>query len=125
MSASPALAPTTIEATIIRKLWTHIIPFVFVLFVINFVDRINIGFAALTMNRELAITTQIADPFEIALSRKLCRRSLNPVGISNTRSSPVITSNFRVLSYTAVQRWHPRRCFSILWRISGVDSPSR
>ena len=25
---------------------------------INFVDRINIGFAALTMNRELAITSQ-------------------------------------------------------------------
>jgi len=43
MSASPAPAPTTIEATTIRKLKTHIIPFVFVLFVINFVDRINIG----------------------------------------------------------------------------------
>ena len=58
MIASPALAPSTIEATIIRKLRTHISPFVFVLFVINFVDRINIGFAALTMNKELAITSQ-------------------------------------------------------------------
>ena len=58
MSASPELAPSTIEATTIRKLKTHIIPFVFVLFVINFVDRINIGFAALTMNKELAITSQ-------------------------------------------------------------------
>jgi MFS transporter, ACS family, tartrate transporter len=58
VSASPAPAPSTIEATTIRKLRTHIIPFVFVLFVINFVDRINIGFAALTMNRELAITSQ-------------------------------------------------------------------
>jgi ACS family tartrate transporter-like MFS transporter len=58
VTASTALAPSTIEATRIRKLRTHIIPFVFVLFVINFVDRINIGFAALTMNKELAITSQ-------------------------------------------------------------------
>jgi len=58
VSASSPSAPSTIEATTIRKLRTHIIPFVFVLFVINFVDRINIGFAALTMNRELAITSQ-------------------------------------------------------------------
>src|ERR1700751_6267591 len=58
MAISPSLAPSTIEATTIRKLRTHILPFVFVLFVINFVDRINIGFAALTMNRELAITSQ-------------------------------------------------------------------
>ncbi len=58
METNPALVPTDIEARIIRKLRTHIIPFVFVLFVINFVDRINIGFAALTMNKELAITSQ-------------------------------------------------------------------
>jgi sugar phosphate permease len=58
MGTSPAPAPSTIEATTIRKLRMHIIPFVFVLFVINFVDRINIGFAALTMNKELAITSQ-------------------------------------------------------------------
>ena len=58
VSTSPALVPSQIEASTIRKLQTHIIPFVFVLFVINFVDRINIGFAALTMNRELAITSQ-------------------------------------------------------------------
>ena len=42
----------TIEATTLRKLRTRIIPFIFVPFVIAFVDRINIGFAALTMNKE-------------------------------------------------------------------------
>jgi len=36
----------------------RIIPFVFVLFVIAFIDRINIGFAALTMNKALAITSE-------------------------------------------------------------------
>ena len=36
----------------------RIVPFVFVLYVIAFLDRINIGFAALTMNKELAIASQ-------------------------------------------------------------------
>jgi len=35
-----------------------IFPFIFVLYVVAFIDRINIGFAALTMNKELAITSQ-------------------------------------------------------------------
>ena len=56
--ATPALAPLEIEARTTRKVWTRIIPFVLVLAVINYVDRINIGFAALTMNKELAITSQ-------------------------------------------------------------------
>jgi sugar phosphate permease len=36
----------------------RIIPFVFILFVVAVLDRNNIGFAALTMNKELAITNQ-------------------------------------------------------------------
>src|SRR5271166_1005323 len=56
--ASPAVAPPGIETRTIRKLRTRIIPFVFVLFVIAVLDRNNIGFAALTMNRELAISSQ-------------------------------------------------------------------
>ncbi len=58
MSSAPVLAPTAIEVTTTRKLNTHIIPFVFVLYVIAFVDRVNIGFAALTMNKELAVSSQ-------------------------------------------------------------------
>jgi MFS transporter, ACS family, tartrate transporter len=46
------------EARTIRRLQMRILPFVFLLYVISFLDRINIGFAALTMNRELAITSQ-------------------------------------------------------------------
>jgi MFS transporter, ACS family, tartrate transporter len=58
MSASAASAPAAIEKRTIRKLRTRIIPFIFILFVIAFLDRINIGFAALTMNQELAVTSQ-------------------------------------------------------------------
>src|SRR6266699_3429618 len=46
------------EAKTIQKVKRRIIPFVFVLYIISFLDRINIGFAALTMNKELAITSK-------------------------------------------------------------------
>src|SRR5713226_2045315 len=46
------------EAGTIHKLRMRIIPYVLLLYVISFLDRINIGFAALTMNKELAITSQ-------------------------------------------------------------------
>src|SRR5499425_1453792 len=52
------VASSLIEATTIRKLRLRLIPFLLALYIIAFVDRINIGFAALTMNKELAISTQ-------------------------------------------------------------------
>jgi MFS transporter, ACS family, tartrate transporter len=45
-------------ARTIQKVRMRIIPFVFLLYIISFLDRINIGFAALTMNKELAITSK-------------------------------------------------------------------
>lgn len=47
-----------IEAQTIRKLRVRLLPFLFVLYSVAFLDRINIGFAALTMNRDLAIGSQ-------------------------------------------------------------------
>jgi ACS family tartrate transporter-like MFS transporter len=46
------------EVRTIQKLRMRIIPFVFLLYIVSFLDRINIGFAALTMNRELAISSK-------------------------------------------------------------------
>jgi ACS family tartrate transporter-like MFS transporter len=43
------------EAAIDRKVWWRIIPFVVLLFVISILDRVNVGYAALTMNAELCI----------------------------------------------------------------------
>jgi ACS family tartrate transporter-like MFS transporter len=43
------------EAAIDRKVWWHIIPFVVILYVISILDRVNIGYAALTMNADLGI----------------------------------------------------------------------
>ncbi len=52
---APAMS---IEARTSHKVRIRILPFISVLFVVCFLDRINIGFAALTMNKELAITNQ-------------------------------------------------------------------
>ena len=48
----------SIERRTIRKLQIRLLPLLFLLYVVAFVDRINIAFAALTMNKELAITSQ-------------------------------------------------------------------
>lgn len=57
MGTGCTVAYDSIETKTIRKLRIRILPFVFLLYVIAYLDRINIGFAALTMNKELAITS--------------------------------------------------------------------
>jgi len=47
----------SIEARTIQKMRIGILPFIFLLYIVAFLDRINIGFAALTMNAALAITS--------------------------------------------------------------------
>ena len=56
--ANDPSAASAIETRVIRKLQLRLIPFLFLLYVIAMVDRINIGFAALTMNKELGLTSQ-------------------------------------------------------------------
>jgi ACS family tartrate transporter-like MFS transporter len=53
-----AVATLPDETRTIQKLQIRLIPFLFLLYVVAFVDRINIGFAALTMNKELGMTSQ-------------------------------------------------------------------
>jgi MFS transporter, ACS family, tartrate transporter len=56
--STPGIALTSIEVTTLRKLRTRLLPFLLALYVIAFIDRTNLGFAALTMNPELAITSE-------------------------------------------------------------------
>ena len=58
MVSSPGIVSSLKETAIVRQLQIRLLPILFVLFVIAFIDRINLGFAALTMNRELAVTSQ-------------------------------------------------------------------
>jgi MFS transporter, ACS family, tartrate transporter len=41
-----------------RKVKARIVPFLLILYVVAFLDRINIGFAALSMNNELGISSR-------------------------------------------------------------------
>src|SRR5260221_13154472 len=58
MASGQAIASISIETKTIQKVRLRILPFVFLLYVVSYLDRINIGFAALTMNKELGITSQ-------------------------------------------------------------------
>ncbi|MBZ9780102.1 MFS transporter [Pseudomonas sp. REP124] len=46
------------EAAIVRKVTWRIIPFVFLLYIVSYLDRANIGYAALQMNKELALSSE-------------------------------------------------------------------
>jgi len=52
------LNETDLEARTLRKLQWRILPFIFLLYVIAYIDRINVSFAALTMNKDLGISAQ-------------------------------------------------------------------
>ncbi|PUA18604.1 MFS transporter [Glaciimonas sp. PCH181] len=46
------------ESALVRKITWKIVPFVFILYVISYLDRANIGYAALQMNKELALSSE-------------------------------------------------------------------
>jgi len=50
-------ADTQLHKQVIRKVARRLIPVMCLLYFINYLDRVNVGFAALTMNRDLGLTT--------------------------------------------------------------------
>jgi ACS family tartrate transporter-like MFS transporter len=50
---------TVIEDAIYRKVCRRIIPLMIVLYLVSFLDRVNIGFAALTMNQDLGFSPSV------------------------------------------------------------------
>lgn len=51
-------AAKLIESKTIRKLQIRLIPYLFLLYVVAMIDRVNIGFAQLTMNKDLGLSSQ-------------------------------------------------------------------
>lgn len=47
---------TDLETRVSRKLMLRIIPFVMLLYFVSFLDRVNVGFAALTMNKAIGLS---------------------------------------------------------------------
>src|SRR5437588_9595511 len=58
MTARPESSPMSAEDRTVRRIRVRLLPLLLSLYVIAFLDRVNIGFAALTMNRELGIGSQ-------------------------------------------------------------------
>jgi len=50
---------TNLEAKVIRKITIRLVPFLMLLYFIAYLDRINIGFAALTMNQDLGLSSAV------------------------------------------------------------------
>jgi MFS transporter, ACS family, tartrate transporter len=48
----------TLEETTTKKVFWRIVPMTFVLYVISYIDRANLGYAALQMNAELGLTSE-------------------------------------------------------------------
>jgi ACS family tartrate transporter-like MFS transporter len=59
MSDSATPASEMLEAGAIRKATRRLIPFLMLLYFVAFLDRINVGFAALTMNKDIGLTPQM------------------------------------------------------------------
>jgi ACS family tartrate transporter-like MFS transporter len=51
--------PASIENRTMRKVYLRILPFTFCLYLICYLDRANIGFASLTMNRDLGLSSYV------------------------------------------------------------------
>jgi MFS transporter, ACS family, tartrate transporter len=54
-----ASEPSTLERATLRKIYFRLIPFCFLLYILCYVDRINVSFAALTMNRDLGLSASV------------------------------------------------------------------
>ena len=50
----------TLEQTTMRKVALRLVPFLCVLYTIAFIDRINVGFAALSMSADLGLSPQLS-----------------------------------------------------------------
>ena len=48
-----------IEKRTLRKITWRIVPFIMILYLIAYIDRVNIGFAAITMKEDLGFTSSI------------------------------------------------------------------
>ena len=50
--------PGNVDAYLARKVRRHLLPLLFLLYIVAYLDRINVGFASLTMNRDLNISSE-------------------------------------------------------------------
>jgi ACS family tartrate transporter-like MFS transporter len=54
-----AVVASDLETRTVRKLFWRLLPFLFLVYVVNYLDRINVGFAALQMQSQLGLSDRI------------------------------------------------------------------
>ena len=59
MAATTATAPEIDGEAVIRKISLRLIPYIFILYILAYLDRVNVGFAALEMKRDLHLTDTV------------------------------------------------------------------
>ena len=56
---APLAAASQLEASTIRAISWRLIPFLVLAYFLSYLDRVNLGFAALTMNKELNFSPMV------------------------------------------------------------------
>ena len=54
-----AVPASELEARTMRKVAWRIVPFIMLLYFVAYIDRVNIGFASLTMNKQLGFSPAV------------------------------------------------------------------
>lgn len=57
--AQAANVPAWFEVRTRHKIALHLLPFLFLLYIVNFVDRTNLGFAVIGMERDLGFSDRV------------------------------------------------------------------
>lgn len=57
--ANLSIVPISAESKVVRTLLWRLMPFLFLLYVVNYLDRINVGFAALEMQAQLGLSDRV------------------------------------------------------------------
>ena len=50
------MSDAELERTTMRKVTLRIVPLLFTCFIVAFLDRVNVGFVALTMNKDIGLS---------------------------------------------------------------------
>ena len=110
---------TEIERRTMRKVYLRLLPFTFALYLICYLDRANIGFAALTMNRDLGFSSYIYGLgagaffwgyFLLEVPSNLILERVGPGAGSRASWCPGVS--FRVASLLSEDRYRSSRCGS-------------
>jgi MFS transporter, ACS family, tartrate transporter len=59
VAANPSASASDLPDKTVRQLFWRLIPFLFVVYVVNYLDRVNVGFAALQMQAQLGLSDRV------------------------------------------------------------------